>query len=387
MSEGFVGKVIVILSPQPWNHLHISKHHYARTLAAENTVYFVAPPAHSYQVSHSARQVEPGLFELNYSIPGPYWMRFKLLTLYKLIIRLVLPRVLIRYFREADFCFEFGCYKQFDTVAFIPARYRIYFPVDDFSYLKPRFRGCDLVLTVSRNIQRKFQEGVCHFINHGLAGEFAKIAADDLTSGAAWRPSGRTRACYAGNLFSRFMDFQALKEIIASNSAVEFHLFGNREFDPTVAAYADWDRFLANARNVILHGQVSTERLAEAYRTMDVFLLCYKPDHAEYHGENSHKLLEYLSTGRTVVSSFIYTYERTGLIVMPNDFENEKISALFSEVVANLAAFNSQDKMNARRAFALKHTYRQNVRTIAGLIRNDAAGAPALNEISLLSDR
>ena len=44
-SEALRNKTILIISPQPWDHIAISKHHYANELAARNnTVYFLEPP-------------------------------------------------------------------------------------------------------------------------------------------------------------------------------------------------------------------------------------------------------------------------------------------------------------------------------------------------------
>jgi hypothetical protein len=38
------GRRILLISPQPWDHLPISKHHYAEELAADNDVTFLEPP-------------------------------------------------------------------------------------------------------------------------------------------------------------------------------------------------------------------------------------------------------------------------------------------------------------------------------------------------------
>ena len=37
-------KAILLISPQPWNHVRISKHHYAEALAGHNNVLFLEPP-------------------------------------------------------------------------------------------------------------------------------------------------------------------------------------------------------------------------------------------------------------------------------------------------------------------------------------------------------
>src|SRR5687768_3938179 len=44
--KNLVNKRILIISPERWDHIPVSKHHYARTLATyDNTVYFLNPPS------------------------------------------------------------------------------------------------------------------------------------------------------------------------------------------------------------------------------------------------------------------------------------------------------------------------------------------------------
>src|SRR5688500_879282 len=45
MMKYLVNKTVLIISPEPWDHLAVSKHHYARTLLSNNNrVYFLNPP-------------------------------------------------------------------------------------------------------------------------------------------------------------------------------------------------------------------------------------------------------------------------------------------------------------------------------------------------------
>jgi glycosyltransferase involved in cell wall biosynthesis len=123
-----------------------------------------------------------------------------------------------------------------------------------------------------------------------------------------------------------------------------------------------WDKFLKNVSNVLFHGLINPAKLVQAYQEMDLFVLCYKPDNENYHGENSHKILEYLSTGKVTVSSYISLYKETDLLEM--EMDGVLIATIFRNVITNLAEFNSIDKMQKRRKFALENSYEMQLNRI-----------------------
>lgn len=368
MAIFFTDKTILLLSPQPWESLHISKHHYAKELAKNNSVYFITAPSRSLLVYSKTRRVEQGLAVLDYSIPALYWFQFKLPFLYKALIRLLLPYALSSNSIKADICFDFGCYNQYDSIFFIKAKYKIFFPVDDYEGLVPSPRGADLVLSVSTNIIGKFPKGVCHFINHGLAQKFEINARAALVNNLGWTKKEKIRVGYAGNIFLKYIDIELLKVLILEHPFIEFHFFGNLAFDPKNEDHNLWNIFLKQSANVILHGILHSDDLVLAYERMDAFLLCYKPDNVNYHGENSHKILEYLSTGKTILSSHISYYKNCDLLFMPPNQENSTMKDLFPVLMNSLEKYNSIDRMNARRNFALEYTYKNQLTRIEKLI-------------------
>ncbi len=368
MSTYFKNKTILILSPQPWESLHISKHHYAKELAKSNDVYFVPAPSRSLSIFSNTKEVEPRLWVLDYSIPALYWFQFKLPLLYKALIKLLLPRALSSNSIKADICFDFGCYNQYDSVSFINAKCKIFFPVDDYNDLTPTSRGAGLVLSVSTNIAEKFPKGVCHFINHGLSEKFEINAKMALANNLKWYKRDKIRVGYAGNIFLKYLDIELLKVLISEYPFIEFHFFGSLVFDTKNQVHLSWNVFLKESRNVILHGILHSDDLVLIYEKMDAFLLCYKPDNVNYHGENSHKILEYLSTGKAILSSHISYYQKSDLLIMPPHQGNNPMKELFSILVNDLEKFNSIEKMNARRNFAIEYTYKNQLSRIEKLI-------------------
>lgn len=66
---------------------------------------------------------------------------------------------------------------------------------------------------------------------------------------------------------------------------------------------------LKDLPNCHLRGALGTSELANEMKEMDAFLLTYRTHPTESDLSNSHKLLEYLSTGRVVIASPLSEYD------------------------------------------------------------------------------
>jgi hypothetical protein len=364
----FSGKKILILSPQPWNYFYISKHHYAMELARKNQVWFMSSPETGIGWKLQERKIaeDRELRLIDYKIPVQASLRFHAKPLYKLIHRLAVRKLLDKLAPEFDICIDFGCYAFFDSIRFIKARKKIFFPVDNFGHIPFSTRGSDYIFTVSQVIQEKFRaQGLkCHFVNHGLSEAFAKVATGKLAGSLKWNRGERIKVGYSGNLFIRFLDTVVFRKIIADNPFVEFHLFGSLSHNEQDEGQSDWYRFLTSCSNVVLHGFQQPTELAFALDQMDVLLLCYKPDNKDYFGENTHKMIEYLSVGKAIVSTHITLYKDSELINMTGADENLNLPKLFNETIANLEHLNCEELMKRRILFALDNTYQKQIERI-----------------------
>ena len=71
---------------------------------------------------------------------------------------------------------------------------------------------------------------------------------------------------------------------------------------------------------------------------------------------NPHKILEYLSTGKPVVSHYIDEYrDHRDIICMADD--NKALPGLFSLVSKNLRNYNSSELIDKRKNIAKDNTY------------------------------
>lgn len=367
-------QTILILSPQRWNHIHVSKHHYAIELARRgNAVYFLEPPdgSGSGKVLIVDAPGHPEIRLVQYRPPFPLSIRFHARPLFDALMLRQVKLILRTLGVTLDILWSFEP-NLFSNLRIFGAHLSVYHPVDAliYPYQIRVAKSADLVLSVSAGVVSQMEAlGVpAWFINHGLSEPFAEVArewTEIIEPGGNRRP----RAGYAGNLMHPPVNRPVLRNIILGHPGVQFHFWGpytaesRREQPSLEQSFVD---FLMDRPNVVLHGSVSTMALAAEMRLMDCLLLSYTGDHALYDRSNSHKMMEYLSTGKVIVSSRIAAYSGLEhLIRMPSDSSDLQLPALFSDALVRLIEFNSPKLQIERMRFALDNTYERQVERIA----------------------
>ncbi|HVF80450.1 MAG TPA: hypothetical protein VM884_00870 [Flavisolibacter sp.] len=376
-------KNYLLISPQPWGKMFLSKHNYAIELAkGGNTVYFLNPPTYKKSLASISIKVEqelPNVYVINYTLAmAVHIMRFKSRPAYDFIIRKSLISRLngLAAFDEI-WCFEPNIFSSFRPFA---AKKKLLFLVDQYDNktLKKLAESADGIATISTLILDffNFTDKPKLLLNHGLNDTFASLAKAKLTNGFTSGVNQPVKAAYVGNLLQgNRVDYETLQTIITQNSNVEFHFYGPyEEKDNTLgstlsAGMQSFIEFLKVSGNVKLHGVIAQQQMAAQMHSVDVFLTCYNYLTDYNRSSNCHKIIEYLSTGKAVVANRIMTYEKTtGLLEMPAEFTNENLPSLFRKVVESLDRFNSPDKQKARMEFALENTYKKHIATISRFI-------------------
>lgn len=361
---------ILLISPQPWDHIRISKHNYAITLAdGGHEVVFMNPPVAGLAVRSQLDDApgHDGLKILSYRSPWFARLRFQLAPVFDWLMTRYIKRMLQLHRLQPDlvWCFDLNL---FSDLSVFGAANRIYHPVDPLSeprHLQPA-KSADLLLTVSDRIAEQLVPAgkAVEVINHGLAAPFEELAKSRQTILKYMRDQhiqdlrkdGRVQVGYAGNLGRRPVNRVVLSKIVQQNVQADFHFWGPA--DAESAEVADFIALLGRQSNVNLHGVVSQSQLADGFRGMDLFLLSYTADPRESDRSNSHKLLEYLSSGRVVVSSRIQAYEKTqDLLVMSDSQTDEDLPQRFADTLLRLKELNSVQLQLDRIALALDNTY------------------------------
>lgn len=368
MEDHKKSQVVVILSPQDWSHQFISKHHYAVEFSKQYDTIFVSPTVNKFgKLSFSKIVIDKDNSRLSVAqmvLPFPNWFRFKFNKVYRIVNRMALNHFLKKHFsQEIKLVIDFGCSRAIDRLDKFQNAKSIYFPVDDYTDLPIKTRYADKLFTVSSNIQEKFEQSniPITWINHGLSSVFAekaKVKLAELKNEEDPKENIRNKIGYAGNLTIPFLDRMAVLNTISSLPDFTFHFFGNYANNEKDAQ--EFIRILKQHNNVILHGQLSTENLAEELFQMDILWLCYKADGKNYHLENSHKILEYLATGLPIVSSPIKYLKDAD-----KDFIYQIENKNHAEVIVDLKNKKDGLKFPTKRIqFALSSTYDKNIKKI-----------------------
>lgn len=363
---------ILLISPQPWDHMPISKHHYAEALGQSNNVWFLNPPDWS-MARGAIRQQEtgvPGVTQVTWRPRLMRALRFHAYGLYQYWMGREARRLVRRLTDHLDlvWCFDFNTFP--DLQAFSADR-AIFHPVDPLTQPRQYAIGqtADLILAVSSQIlssATSVSPGIAHaMINHGIGPDFAAFAAEPGTD----KVPGETIRCgYFGNLDRGTINAALIAETVAKNPQIAFHFWG--PYSPT----SPLALALLGTANCTFHGATAKSELVAATAEMDCFILAYQDDAAESDRSNAHKILEYFATGKVVISTRMNIYaDDPDLMVMAKASDDHDFPDLFSTTIRELSDHNTCERQARRRELALQHTYPRNIARIDAMLRDLAS--------------
>lgn len=370
-------KSILIISPQPWGNMYVAKHHYAIELAKQgNQVFFLNPPnpALDQEFELNAQSGIKNLHVLSYRPFFPLGLRFHIRWLYDFLMAFQIHRLNNFLNRSIDlvWCFEPNLYS---NLHLFKGKTNIYHPVDElfYDYQIKVGQSAHLILSVTQEILDKFHKFKVpkYFIHHGLAEEFINTNPIIRT----YPKEGTIKVGYTGNLLRKDIDIPVFIEIIQSNPEIEFHIWGSYQSNSAeqtkeAIQSKDFIKFLQQAKNVTLYGAVSPSTLAKDIQGMDAFLICYDVNKDQSKGTNYHKVMEYLSTGKVIISNNITTYVQMPHLVqmIPSRKNNAELIILFNRIINQINSYNNAESQLKRIAFAKEHTYGNHINAIKNIL-------------------
>jgi len=371
-------KSILLISPQAWGKMFVSKHHYAIELAKQgNTVYFLNPPEPSSRkekITIEASDVQQGLFIIHHKLSFPYNIKFHFITLFHALMKGHIKRILKKIGTPIDIVWSFDLGNLYPFQFFPASAFKIFHPVDEplNETAMQSGKGAQIIFSVTREILEKYSmyNVPAHFINHGVSESFLKNSDDPF------KIDSIIRVGFSGNLLRNDIDRETFLTIISQNPNIIFECWGSYEMkESNIGGSSDIasQRFiqdLKSAPNMILHGAIAPSILAKELNRMDAFLICYDVEKDQSKGTNYHKVMEYLSTGKVVISNNITTYkEMPGLISMVSERQhNDNLPILFREVISHLDIYNSPDSIKQRKKFAEENTYKKQLSYIEQIL-------------------
>lgn len=364
--------------------MKVSKHHYALELAANNCrVFFIEPP----QLSHTGIEVKtcaehPMISIVNYK-PVFRGKRFLPSFLYSFLLRQQVKALLKKIKQKPDVVWSFQGYL-FQNLQWFGAPVTLFFAADQFYYdeLPPEVYSATISLAVSDTIYDRMKQSgkPVYMIGHGLQRGFVKAAEELLNNENAFSVSKKIIAGYTGNLRMEALDRQTMMQVIEQNPEVKFVFWGSyKTKDLNLGGLNNNDAdafisFLERKNNVELKGVVNSEQLQEQMKEADLFWLCWKIGvNALWDGSNSHKILEYLSTGRPVVAHHVSSYQHTDLLYMLPVKDNNGYRELFQQTVELVKRGETKETIRKRLETAVEKSYSGQIREIERFINENLA--------------
>ena len=376
--------------------MFVSKHHYAVELAKRgNTVYFLNPPAGKAdalpeKIIIRPSEQHPRLFIIDHRLSFPYNIKFHWIGLFHALMKPHVRQILRKIGQPVDIVWSFDLGNLYPFSFFPAASFKLFHPVDEplNATAIDSAKGCEVILSVTQEILTKYNAVPVrrHFVNHGLAGYFlepgplaprVEAPSPDRTGSAAPRAEGDAiRVGLSGNFLRSDVDRETLLTIIKENPRVVFECWGSYTLAQSNIAGSDDEptrAFIAGLQqqpNVIMHGAVPAQTLAVSMRRMDAFLICYDITKDQSGGTNYHKIMEYLSTGKVIVSNNVTTYkDRPELLQMTTQRDNNRdLPALFKKVIEDLTHHNNPSLQERRINHAADNTYAAQIARIEKLL-------------------
>lgn len=351
-------KNILLISPEPWDHIFVSKHHYAVHLGRRsNKVFFLNPPGKRPSVTGTDYQ---NVWSVHYA-GFPKGLRYYPGALQRHFIRRRFHELERLCGADFDIVWSFDNSVFFDFSALPGKVLTISHIVDltqDFQFHKAASTA-NLCLGVTREIVNRLKKANprSFFVQHGYAqpGDIAEIHLPGTHA---------IRVGYAGNLDLRYIDWNLLDRIISEHAGVGFYFAGPHKENSAV------DR-LRQKPNAHFLGKLPSAQLGSFYRKMDVLLLCYLADDYPDQLANPHKIMEYLGSGKVVVATRTGEYEAfesPGMLVMSR--QNGEFADKLSQVLQGIEKWNAPDKQELRRRWAQDNSYDRQIDRIVELLNH-----------------
>jgi hypothetical protein len=366
----FENKNIIILSPEKWGKNHISKHHYAKELAKKNKVWFVESCGET-SLNLNTTLIDSGIVNLSiikykHTLKGRRFLPKKIISFLE---KKIVDRILKKIDNKIDLVWSFDQFRFLNLNQF-GAKIKIFHPVDitnsPWSLKSFIANSADIIFHVSDYIVEDIQtKKPIYFIQHGLSEEFINPSKVDKPS---YIIENKINIGYVGNLINSFIDWQSLLKAVKDNKDLNFVFIGPFQKSNISGKLKNEEKIneLKALKNVILTGEIESKYLANILIHFDVFWLCYDTIKYEKRVSNSHKVIEYLSTGKPVISNKIRMYDKSKLLIQVDN--NTEISQVIKKVSNNLSAYNIEEIKKKKIEYAKMHTYKNNLNTVAKFI-------------------
>lgn len=349
-----------------------------------NQVFFIEPPRmENNGINIRCSGENDSLYLVSYK-PVFRGKRFLPAALFRALLRWQIKLLIKEIGKKPDLVLCFHPFL-FEQLNWFKSNKAIYFAADLVysDEMPPEVFSADFCVAVSDTIHEKLSASgrKVYLVQHGLNKHFANAAKELLHLPENLKKDFSKEAIkvgYTGNLLMGGMDRQTMRKVIEANPDVKFIFWG--QYDLTGGNFAaglneeitGFVDFLKTSSNVELRGAVTPEALSLQMSEADVFWICLRIGNGKiWDGSNSHKLMEYLSTGKPVISHYVSSYKDADILDMLPDVSNENFVEHFGRVLNRVRAGENIKSISKRINFALSNTYEKQIDRIESWINDE----------------
>jgi len=353
-----VDKKILIISPDDWGFLSLSKHYYAKELAKNNDVYFLNPKENEYKSDFESSNVT--VITDYRTIPGISKLPLKFAnSLMKLEVSSILKRI---DGHEIDIVWSFDTSRLFNLKLFT-AKFSISHIVDyteNFNF-ESLNQSADLCLSVVECVcdRMKLYNRNVFKIDHGCS---SIVTADEIE----FEIKERSHGVYVGNLNIKYIDWEAIFMLAYERSDIDFYFYG--PLDEKYHLENVYYYKVLELNNVIFKGVIPSDEVKEVLAKASFCLVCYLYKEFGRQLDNSHKIMQYLGSGKPIFSSYTYEYRNKNLLCMYNDTTD--LITKFNRFISDDSDYFKETRVSERLKYASENTYAMQIVKIESIINS-----------------
>ncbi len=342
------GKRILLISPEPWQGLHMSKHHLSEALAARgNEVFFLDPPCPGNEGFSTERHGSVTLLRYHHWFRGVNRMPLAVNRwYYKRLVRMLARRTGGPF--DIIWCFDTSRMQSFPE----GIGYKLLHLADyDILYIgQGLIPTADIVFTtgqvVADAVISKTRAPVIN-IGHALDERWMK-GIDELVHREMRKPRN---IVFMGQLAITYNDWEGFVKVVSTHPDLQFTFIG--PFDPQFPDPAFHE--LRALPNACFTGLKAKDELIPLVRAADILFFGFRSGIRAKERANPHKVLEYLSTGNVMVGSYTMEYDgRDDLFQMAA--EGADLNDAFNDALLDFDRLNSIEARTRRISFAKERT-------------------------------
>lgn len=359
---------ILIISPQTWTNHFISKQYYAIHLKKMgHDVFFLNPLSTGLGKKLTTFKIKKeknfGIKIIDVSILFPLSLKTNIYFLFQLFQKLSFFIINYRAKLNFDLIWSFD-ENNLDIIDYFESKKKIIQimdPIKNEIKFTKKSSKFDLAIFISEVLKVKNFAKKNLIIPHGLNLFFVKKKFK------FYRKKNLNKIGLYGNFLSGRFDLKKIKYIVNKNKDIIFTFIGSIDSQHPYKNLSSFDENkkiindLIKKENVKFLQNIEVQKLPSVIEKQDLFLTILK----EKYNVNAHKLLEIISSGKPMISSYFDFYKNSSnLIYFPKNNSKEEFHALIKKIVTNYERFFNKTLFNTRKKYSLKFNYNIHIKKI-----------------------